>query len=153
MQAFKGVLVGVDLTDDANQLFSEGLPWTVAGGQRPDPAEGHAIVKVRSDGHTLDDYVTWGCMQGASIGWSRACLREAWVILTGEDVAAKVNMPALLADINALHGKGARTPLASAPEAAHDGILHDLGARVRWAGGMTGREYSGVLDWLRAHRP
>ena len=44
-------------------------------------------------------------------------------------------------------------PLAPAPEAAHEGILHDLLARVRWAGTMTGQEYAGVLDWLREHRP
>lgn len=155
MQAFKGVLVGVDLTDDANQLFSEGKPWTVGFGEQPDPDEGHAIVKVRADGQALDGYVTWGALQAATVGWSAACQVECWALITGEDEAAKVNMPALLADINALHGKGdpASTPAPAAPEAAHDGILHDLAARARWAGTMTGKEYAGVLDWLRAHRP
>jgi len=47
MAAFHGAYVGVNLTDDADSLFGQGQPWTTAGGQQPDPNEGHCIVKVR----------------------------------------------------------------------------------------------------------
>ena len=30
MAAFHGAYVGVNLTDDADQLFGQGQPWTVA---------------------------------------------------------------------------------------------------------------------------
>ena len=160
MEAFKGVLVGVDLTDDANQLFSEGLPWTVAGGQQPDPDEGHAIVKLKADGSELDWYGTWGALQAATRNWSGACVVECWVIITSEDEAAKINMPPLLADINALHGTGDPAPApavvppgpAGAPTAP-SGLLQDLAARARWVATATGQDYRGVVDWLRSHRP
>lgn len=103
MQAFGGVYCGVDLTDDADDLFSEGLPWTVADGEQPDPDEGHCIVGVKATaaGRT---YVTWGAEQEATADWSAACLTEAWAVITTEDEAAKIDMPALIADIEALHG-------------------------------------------------
>ena len=159
MEAFKGVYVGVDLTDDADQLFSEGLSWTVTDGQRPDPQEGHCILGVRAT-QTQRTYVTWGAEQAATAEWSRACLREAWVILSSEDALAKVNMPALLADINALHGKGNPAPApavvppgpAGTPTAP-SGLLQDLAARARWVATATGQDYRGVVEWLRAHRP
>ena len=40
MQAFHGAYVGVDLTDDADDLFQQGEPWTIANGEQPDPSEG-----------------------------------------------------------------------------------------------------------------
>ena len=107
MTAFHGAYVGVNLTDDADQLFGEHEPWTVAGGQRPDPNDGHCIVKVGSDGQQLDTWVTWGALQQSTLAWTAACLDEAWVILTEEDArAANVNLTALRQDIDALHGTG-----------------------------------------------
>ena len=106
MEAFKGVYVGVNLTDDANDLFNQGEPWTVANGEQSDPYLGHCILKVKADGGSLDGYVTWGALQLASRDWSLACLDEAWVVVMTEDEAAKIDMAALLADINALGGTG-----------------------------------------------
>jgi len=106
MQAFRGVYAGVDLTCDADQLFSDGQPWTVADGEQPDPAEGHCIVKVYADGRGLDGWVTWGAFQESTRDWTKACLTEAFVIITSEDEAAKVDMTVLLADIEALGGTG-----------------------------------------------
>ena len=40
MQAFHGAYVGVDLTDDADDLFKQGEPWTIANGEQPDPRGG-----------------------------------------------------------------------------------------------------------------
>jgi hypothetical protein len=107
MAAFHGTYAGVNLTDDADQLFTEHEPWTVAGGQRSDPADGHCIVKVGADGGQFDTWVTWGELQKSTLAWTAACLDEAWVIVSQEDAqAASLDISALRADIDALHGTG-----------------------------------------------
>jgi len=131
MQAFHGVYAGVDLTDDADDLFGEGLPWTTEDGQRPDPEDGHCIVKVGSRDATReaaggnDVWVTWGAEQRSTRAWTAACLREAWVIITSEDAeAAKLDVVALKADINALHGTGGSAAPAPqpAPSPSHPAV-------------------------------
>ena len=82
MAAFHGAYVGVNLTDDADQLFGQGQPWTVANGEQADANEGHCIVKVKADGSQLDGWVTWGAVQESTLDWTKACLDEAWVIIT-----------------------------------------------------------------------
>jgi hypothetical protein len=104
MAAFHGVYAGVNLTSDADSLFEQGKPWTVADGQRPNPAEGHCIVKVAADGQQTDTWVTWGAAQRSTLGWTKACLEEAWVIITHDD--GTVDLPTLRADIDVLHGTG-----------------------------------------------
>jgi hypothetical protein len=106
MAAFHGLYVGVNLTDDADALFEKGQPWTVADGEKPDPNDGHCIVKVKADGKHTDGWVTWGALQDSTRDWTSACLDEAWAVVTSEDEAAVLNMPALLADIAALGGTG-----------------------------------------------
>jgi len=109
MAAFHGAYVGVNLTDDADQRFSENEPWTVADGQRPDPQDGHCILKVKADGKGTDTWVTWGAMQPSTREWTAACLDEAWVVITQEDADAAdaiIDLNALKADIDALHGTG-----------------------------------------------
>jgi len=107
MAAFRGVYAGVNLTADADKLFEEGKPWTTVGGEQPDPQEGHCIVKVAADGTAYDTWVTWGAAQRSTLAWTQSCLEEAWVVLTSEDVrAADVDIAALRADIDALHGTG-----------------------------------------------
>ena len=118
MTAFHGLYVGVNLTDDADSLFGNGQPWTVANGETPDPNDGHCIVKVKADGQQTDTWVTWGALQGSTRAWTAACLDEAWAVVTTEDEAAILNMSALLADINALGGtggSGGTTPPAPSP--------------------------------------
>ncbi len=67
----------------------------------------NCIVKVGSDGHQLDTWVTWGALQQLTLAWTAACLDEAWVIITGEDAkAASLDIDALRRDIGALHGTG-----------------------------------------------
>ncbi len=106
MAAFHGAYVGVNLTDDADSLFGQGQPWTTAGGEQPDPSDGHCIVKVAADGSEFDTWVTWGAAQKSTLAWTAACLDEAWVIITQEDAdAASLDIAALRADIDALHGK------------------------------------------------
>jgi hypothetical protein len=107
MAAFHGVYAGVNLTDDADALFEQHQPWTVAGGQRPDPQEGHCIVKVAADGSGYDSWVTWGGVQRSTLGWTKACLEEAWVIICQEDADNHhLDLAALKAEIDSLHGTG-----------------------------------------------
>jgi hypothetical protein len=107
MAAFHGAYVGVNLTDDADQLFEQHQPWTTAKGEQADPNDGHCIVKVKADGSQYDGWVTWGGVQDSTLQWTTACLDEAWVIISQEDAnSANVNLAALRADIDALHGEG-----------------------------------------------
>ena len=107
MNAFHGAYVGVNLTDDADNLFEQGQPWTTANGEQSDPNDGHCIVKVKADGSQLDTWVTWGALQQSTLQWTQACLDEAWVIITQEDAdATNLNVAQLRADIDALHGTG-----------------------------------------------
>ena len=105
MAAFHGAYVGVNLTDDAENLFAEGQPWTTANGEQPDPNDGHCIIKVAADGSQFDTWVTWGAEQQSTLAWTAACLDEAWVIITQEDAdATNLDIAQLRADIDALHG-------------------------------------------------
>jgi hypothetical protein len=106
MAAFHGLYVGVNLTDDADQLFSEHKPWTLDGGG-PDPQDGHCIVRVGADAHS-DTWVTWGALQPSNRAWTKACVEEAWVVITGQDADAtqNLNVDQLKADIDLLHGTG-----------------------------------------------
>ncbi|MGP0032132.1 MAG: hypothetical protein ACLPVF_16715 [Acidimicrobiales bacterium] len=116
MAAFHGTYVGVNLTDDAETLFGDGKPWTTANGEKPDPADGHCIVKVTADGHALDGWVTWGALQESTTAWTAACLDEAWAIITQEDAdAVDLDIAALRADIDALGGSGGTPPASSPP--------------------------------------
>jgi hypothetical protein len=102
LSLFTGVYAGVCLTDDADDLFSQGQPWTVANGQQPDSQEGHCIIKVKADGKT-DGWVTWGAEQSSTTDWTAACLDEAWVIISSEDCGTNlINLVELQADIKAL---------------------------------------------------
>lgn len=160
MQAFKGVVTGVNLTDDAEQLFDAGQPWTVAGGEQPDPDEGHCIAKVKADGHSLDEYVTWGALQPATREWSVRCAAEAWVILTEED--PRIDLVALRADIDALGGTGgapapipapapspAPTPVPPAPAPAI--LLEELAGVVRDVCASAQKDIYEALAWLARH--
>lgn len=102
MQAFTGLYCGVSLTDDADDLFAAGKPWTVADGQQPNPNDGHCIVKIRADGKGRDGWITWGKGQASTTDWTAACLEEAWVIITEEDTRL-VDLPALQARLKALN--------------------------------------------------
>jgi hypothetical protein len=111
MAQFGAVLCGVNLTSDADQLFSEGLPWTTANGQTPNPNEGHVVVRVKSDGQ-IHVYSTWGAYQEATVEWSTACCEEAWCPVTQQMAAnAGMNVPALLAAIKAMGGQVRTAPV------------------------------------------
>jgi hypothetical protein len=155
MQAFGGIYAGVDLTADADELFSQGQPWTTADGQIPDVDEGHCIAKVYAEdpevtGDAADGWVTWGAFQESTKDWTKACLTEAYVIITSEDQAAKVDMAALTADIEALGGVAPGT----APEPAepdHKSLLGELVAKVREIAADAERGIEELVAWAEAH--
>lgn len=143
MQAFHGLYAGVDLTGDADELFEDGRPWDAGPNEQPDPSEGHCIVKVTAAGNGGNDgWVTWGAYQESTSAWTKACLTEAWVIITTEDDAAKVNMAALTADIEALGGTGGASGPAPGPD--HESLLGELAALVR-------QDLGAALVWLDEH--
>lgn len=156
MQAFRGVYAGVNLTDDADDLFSAGQPWTVDGGEQPDPGQGHCIVKVYADGNSVsadpfDGYVTWGAFQRATPQWSAACLTEAWVIVSTEDEAAKVDMTALRSDIEALGGTEGAPPAPPAPAPSREGLLAEVASLVRTVAASADRDIAEVVAFLHVH--
>jgi TIR domain len=111
MAAFHGVYAGVNLTDDADVLFELDRPWTTSDGQQPDLDDGHCVVKVAADGREFDQWVTWGAVQRSTRAWSRACVEEAWVVITEEDAdSVGIDLAALRADIDALQGTGSPHP-------------------------------------------
>jgi hypothetical protein len=122
MAAGYGTYDGVNLTDDAEDLFNSGKPWTIANGEQPDPSEGHCIVSAGAAGPNdtdLDTKITWGAKQSATRAWSKACTDERWLVVTNEEQAAKFT-PALFADIEALKGTGgpgSPTPTPTPPPA------------------------------------
>lgn len=156
MQAFRGIYSGVDLTDDADDLFSRGKPWTTAGGERPDPSEGHCIVKVYADAPESQDdaedgWVTWGALQKSTKGWTRACLTEAYVIISSEDEAAKVDMAALTADIEALGGTGPKAAPAPSPAPGGESLIGELAALARKAATGAEEDAERLLTFLHLH--
>lgn len=104
MQAFHGCYVGVNLTSDVEQLFQQGKTWTLDG--PPNPTDKHCIVKVKAD-DSSDTWVTWGSEQPSTLDWTDACIEEAWVIISQEDVSStNIDIAKLKADIAALGGQG-----------------------------------------------
>lgn len=162
VQAFHGVYSGVNLTDDADELFQEGKPWTVSGGQQPDPGEGHCIVKVGALGaiedppFEVDTWVTWGALQHSTRAWTAACLSEAWVIVTQEDAdAASLDIAQLRADIDALHGTGGNGSPAPAPAPVlvpdPHGLLREVAALARQIASDGERSIAELVSFLHSH--
>lgn len=82
----RGIITGVSLTDDADPRFEKHEAWTVADGERPDPREGHCILRIKVANPTgRRTYVTWGADQDAEEGWEDECAEEYWLILTEDD--------------------------------------------------------------------
>lgn len=118
MTTFKrGILEGVNLTDDADQLFESGQPWTTANGETPDPSEGHVVYRIKMLGDGTVVYATWGADQAATPGWAAACPEEWWMILTPDDEAAigAEAYAALAADLAALPGATGTPPGPPSP--------------------------------------
>jgi hypothetical protein len=110
MLNFNGVLLGCDLTDDAEEKFKDHRPWTITARDQPDPREGHDIYLVKYDTETeMETIVTWGADQECTVRWETAQVHagdlEAWVFITAEDAQRNgVDLAALQAAIRSLGG-------------------------------------------------
>ncbi len=104
MAAGFGLYTGVLLTQFAQQDFAEHVEWGTEHAPQPDPSLGHCILRVGASGPADTDesaYVTWGAIQFATRAWDRACVEEAWLVVTREEQLAKFT-PQLIADCKAL---------------------------------------------------
>lgn len=111
----RGVILGVNLTDDAEQLFSANQPWTTAAGEKPDDNEGHVVLKIKSvDARSDGTCVTWGADEAMTGPWQAECVEEAWVIVTKEDVD-EADYKMLVADLDALPKATGPTPAPPEP--------------------------------------
>lgn len=111
----RGIILGVSLTDDADQLFTDGKAWTTANGERPDPSQGHAVLKVKSSGAGQSGTcVTWGALQDMTGPWQAACVDEAWALVTKDDLG-DTGYAALIADLEALPHFTGPTPVPPEP--------------------------------------
>ena len=124
-QLARGVILGVNLTDDAQQLFSTRQPWTIANGERPDPADGHGILKVKAASlGGIGTCVTWGDVQQFEHDWGTSCIEEAFAVLNPDDMSAD-DYAAMCADLDALpqvHLAPIPTPPAPAPAPAPEPV-------------------------------
>lgn len=154
MQQFRGLYLGADLTDDADQRFQDGQPWTVADGQQPDPGDGHCVVRIASTGSgpgAMSTDATWGARQESTAAWDSACVTESWVIVTSEDQMRPEELAALRADIDALHGTGGNGSPAPAPAPDPAGLLAEVARLVRAVAASADRDIAEVVAFLHSH--
>ena len=152
MAQFKGLYLGGDLTDDADQLFENHEPWTVADGQQPDPQDGHCFLRVKSTGAdpgAMSTDVTWGAEQESTAAWDAACITEAWVIVMSQDEMNPEELAALQADIAALGGTGG-TPANGTHVPTPESLLAKLAAEIRRIAARS-EPVSELLHWLKEH--
>jgi len=97
----RGVLLGVQLTDADQGDFRNGVPWGTSS-TTPNPDEGHGILLVKSESNsTPRTCVTWGAEQGMTPQWFANCVKEAWAIVTRDDMNTDA-YAALIADLRLL---------------------------------------------------
>jgi hypothetical protein len=110
MLNFNGVIIGCDLTADAEQEFEDHQAWTITASERPAPQRGHDIYLVKYDTVAgTETIVTWGADQGCTVAWETGEVQagdlEAWVFISAEDAKRNgVNLPALQEAIRNLGG-------------------------------------------------
>jgi hypothetical protein len=148
---FGEVLLAIDFPDSAMDQFNEGQPWDVVYGAKSEG--GHAICSARYDtGNKSAPWtvITWGREQPVTTRFLSKYLREAWVAVAPEWVAANGTTPSGLD----LHGlgedfaqlTGQPNPFVNPPEPPPRPVALVVAAR-----NLAGDQ--GVLDWLaRSHR-
>lgn len=134
MNEFGGVLVGVQLTADAEQLFGAHQPWTTENGETPQTNMGHDVALVKYDANG-DTFVTWGDLQASTINWDSVCIDEAWVFVTRQDAErAGYDFEALLTALKTLpENQEIATPVAPTPAPAaaeHVNKIHEITKKI-----------------------
>ena len=105
---------------------------------------------ARTLGTTQVELIKWGALQAATRAWSAACVVEAWIFLSNEDEAAKVDLAALRADIDALGGTEGASAAAAAP-VDHEGLLHELAGVIRDCVSSGRNDVTELLAWVASH--
>lgn len=110
MLNFNGVLIGCELTPDAEQEFINHQPWTISDTEQPSPQGGHAVYLVKYDTDAgSETVITWGAQQNCTVAWETGQVQaghlEAWVFITADDAERNgLNLSALQQAIRDLGG-------------------------------------------------
>ena len=148
LATFDVVVVGVELNPLADQQVNEGQPWSLSPTDRPDPADGHAILYVAAESaRGRRRWISWGQQVVSTFGWYEACPRQAFAVLTKNEASAKgFPLEALEADLRALGGTVEAAPAAVVPVAetpppeGSEGLLARLRGVVERAEALLERE-------------
>lgn len=99
---YDGVMLSIELTNDAYQNFENRTPWHVgpAPADQPNPVLGHETALVAYTPQ-LDSVVTWGQMKSQTAAFTEATTYQGFVFLDAQDTA-KPNYAQLLANIKNL---------------------------------------------------
>ena len=110
MLNFSGVLIGCNLTLEAEQEFINHKPWTITATEQPNPKGGHDVYLVKYDADAgTETVVTWGGNQECTVAWETGEIQdghlEAWVFITSEDAQRNgVDLTGLQETIRGLGG-------------------------------------------------
>jgi hypothetical protein len=92
VQAFGGILVGIECPESAEEQFESGIPWSVVKGS-PDDG-GHCIIIVGYDSKTGEWIaVTWGGLARIKPSFVKKYLLEAWAVFTRDWLEANGDTP------------------------------------------------------------
>jgi hypothetical protein len=146
---FGEVLLAIDFPDTAMDQFNEGKPWDVVYGAKSEG--GHAICSARYDSGNKSapwTVITWGREQPVTTRFLSKYLREAWVAIAPEWIAANGTSPSGLdlaglgEDFTALTGQPNPFTPPEPPSPRSDALV--VAART-----LAGDQ--GVLGWLSQH--
>lgn len=108
LDVFGTVYTGINVQQQMEDEFGAGQPWTW------DPSGqvvgGHAVCLQRrlGSGDAPLEYVTWGALQPATLGFLAGAVEEAWAVVTQDWIAANgtsvegLDLRQLLADMRAV---------------------------------------------------
>jgi hypothetical protein len=111
---FGAIYVGVSMPDSWEGQLNNGEVWFWLAGDRPNPANGHAlpIVAYYDEPTALPDAksltcITWGQKQRMTFEWFEGCCDEAYVILSpdwinGPNAPSALDLATLQNDLKAL---------------------------------------------------
>lgn len=108
LDVFGTVYVGINVQQQMETEFGEGQPWTWDASAQV--IGGHAICLQRrlGSGSAPYEYVTWGALQAATLGFQANAAEEAWAVVTHDWLRANgttvegMDLQQLLADMDSV---------------------------------------------------
>ena len=99
---YRGVMLSVELTENAYQNYYTRTPWHIGAdsADTPTPSLAHEVALVAYTPE-LDSVVTWGQMKSATAAFTEAATYQAFVFLDAQDTTSP-NYAQLLANIKNL---------------------------------------------------